>query len=125
MDEKIAAEASTKLEAEKLAKEEARITGIIYRCKVKELTELCKIKMAGTTYDKFWVESIQKRFNTLEKISPIADFMESSETQDEFADFMSQQLLSESERAKVVVETAATEQDSWTDEELANLAFNV
>jgi hypothetical protein len=124
LDEKIAAEANTKLEAEKLAKEETRIAGIIYRCKAKELTELCKIKMAGTTFDKFWVESIQKRFNTLEKLSPIADFMENSETQDDFAEFMSQQLMSESERAKVVVETT-TEVDGWTDEELANLAFNV
>lgn len=125
MDEKIAAEANTKLEAEKLAKEETRITGIIYRCKVKELTELCKIKMAGTTYDKFWVESIQKRFNTVEKLSPIAVFMENTETQDDFAEFMSQQMMSESERAKVVVETAAAEEGSWTDEELAMLAFNV
>jgi len=44
--------------AEEQAKEQIRIAGILYRSKCKELTELCKIKMQGTTYDKFWVESI-------------------------------------------------------------------
>jgi hypothetical protein len=47
-----------KLESEKNAKEALRVTGIIYRAKVKELIELCKIKLSGTKYDKFWVESI-------------------------------------------------------------------
>lgn len=117
--EKLALEAQQKLEVELLAKEEIRVTGIIFRSKVKELIELCKIKMTGTTFDKFWVEAIQKRFNTIEKISPIADFLENCETQEDFAEYMAQLLMPESERQKVV-ETSEAD-DGWTDEELAML----
>ncbi len=76
--------------AEEQAKEQIRIAGILYRSKCKELTELCKIKMQGTTYDKFWVESIQKRFNTLEKLSPISDFLENCDNQEDFVDYFNQ-----------------------------------
>ena len=79
-EEKAAAEALLKEEADLKAKEETRIAGILYRSKCKELTELCKIKMTGTTYDRFWVESIQKRMNTIEKLAPIAEYLEKSET---------------------------------------------
>lgn len=46
--------------------------------------------MQGTTFDKFWVESIQKRFNTLEKLAPIAEFLELCETQEDFADYVTE-----------------------------------
>jgi hypothetical protein len=75
-----AAEQAAKVEAELKLKESQRVAGIVYRMKVKELTELCKIKMAGTTYDKFWVESIVKRFSTIDKITPICIFLEAAES---------------------------------------------
>lgn len=83
-------------QAEKKSKEADRIKNILYRTQVKMLIELCKIKMSGTTYDKFWVESVQKRENTTEKISPIVEALEKAESQQEFIDFMT----SDSDRAK-------------------------
>lgn len=44
-----------------------------FKAKVKELIELCESKLPGTKYDKFWVESIIKRFSTVEKLQPIND----------------------------------------------------
>lgn len=99
-EEKALAEAQIKLESEKNAKETIRVTGIIYRAKVKELTELCKIKLSGTKYDKFWVESIQKRFSTIEKLTPIADFLERCESKEEFIDFITSHLMSEEDLKK-------------------------
>jgi len=31
--------------------------------------------LKGTKYDRFWVESIQKKFNTVEKLQPIMEFL--------------------------------------------------
>lgn len=125
-DEKAAAEALLIAGAEVKAKAEARIVGILFRTQVKILIELCKIKMSGTTYDKFWVESIQKRLTTIEKIQPVVDSLEQAESQQEFINFVTTYMMSESDRAKVqsnatVVETAAAEQDGWNDEEIAQL----
>jgi hypothetical protein len=81
---------------------------------------LCKIKMTGTTYDRFWVESIQKRMNTIEKLAPIAEFLEKSETQDEFIEYVTLLLMPESEREKQTAEEKEVDAaDAWTDEELA------
>ena len=121
-----AAEQAAKVEAELKLKEGQRVAGIVYRMKVKELTELCKIKMAGTTFDKFWVESIVKRFSTIDKIAPICAFLEASESQDDFVEYMTSQTMSEADRAKVASqkrdEQANPAESLWNDEELAMLA---
>jgi len=77
-------------QAEKKSKEADRIKNIVYRTQVKLLIELCKIKMSGTTFDKFWVESVQKLQNTFEKISPIVNALEKAESQQEFIDYVTQ-----------------------------------
>lgn len=72
-DDKKALEASAAKDAENAVKEASKQLAIAFRNKIKELVELCKVKLAGTKYDKFWVESIMKRFGSVEKIQPIID----------------------------------------------------
>ena len=43
-------------------KEQARQVALAYKAKVKQLLELCSDKLKGTKYDRFWVESITKRY---------------------------------------------------------------
>jgi hypothetical protein len=35
------------------------------------LIELLKVKLAGTRYDRFWVETILKKFKTIERIEEV------------------------------------------------------
>lgn len=93
-EEKKAAEQQAKLEAENKVKEEKRQTAINYKQKVKELIELCQTKLPGTTYDKFWVESIIKRFSTLETLSPICDYLAKCDSKSDFDEYISDLLLS-------------------------------
>lgn len=86
--EKVAAEAELLAQAEMKSKQADRIKNIVYRTQIKMLIELCKIKMSGTTFDKFWVESVQKLHNTFEKISPIVEALEKAESQQEFIDYV-------------------------------------
>lgn len=83
-----AAEALAKLEAENQVKEQQKQTAIAYRTKVKELVELCKEKLSGTKYDKFWVESILKRYATIQKLNPIVDYLKDCTSKDAFIEFI-------------------------------------
>lgn len=65
---------------------------------MRELIELCETKLLGTNYDKFWVQSIIKRFSTVEKLQPINSKLEESETPDQFIAWVTDFMMSEEER---------------------------
>lgn len=44
-----------------------------FKQRVKELIEICGKKLSGSRYDKFWVETILKKHNTVDKINLILD----------------------------------------------------
>lgn len=71
-EEKLNAERADKerIKAEEEAKKQKQIA---YKQRVKDLIELCQAKLPGTRYDKFWVESQIKKYNTVEKINQIVD----------------------------------------------------
>lgn len=71
-----------------------------YKQKVKDLIELCQVKLPGTTYDKFWVESIIKRYSTSETLQPILTFLETCESKNAFDEFMEDIKLSQEDRLK-------------------------
>lgn len=75
IDERRAAEAKALADAEQAKKEAQKNAHLEFKGKIKELLELCKTKLAGSKYDKFWVESIMKRFNTSEKVAPIIEYL--------------------------------------------------
>lgn len=93
--------------------------------KIKELIELLKVKLPGTKYDRFWVESIIKRFSTIEKISPIFEALESSQSPEAFIEFIKEHMMSEEERVKAKVakqqeESKEIDLDSgWNKDEIA------
>lgn len=93
-EEKKLAEQQAKVDAENRAREEKRLIAITYKQKVKELIELCQSKLPNTTYDKFWVESIIKRFSTSETLSPICEFLTKCSQKSDFDDYISDLLLS-------------------------------
>lgn len=67
-EEKLNAERADKerIKAEEEAKKQKQIA---YKQRVKDLIELCQAKLPGTRYDKFWVESQIKKYNTVDKIN--------------------------------------------------------
>lgn len=69
-----------------------------FKSRVKELIELCEAKLPGTNYDKFWVESIIKRFSTVEKLQPINDCLSQCESPDQFISWVTQFMMTEKER---------------------------
>lgn len=80
-EEKMAAEKAEqeRVKAEEEAKKErARV----FKAKVKDLIELCQAKLPGTRYDKFWVQTIIKKYNTTEKLSQVYDLMSATDTDD-------------------------------------------
>ena len=76
------------MDVETKLKEERRLIAIGYKQKVKDLIELCQVKLPGTTYDKFWVESIIKRYSSTETIQPILNFLQTCESKADFDEFM-------------------------------------
>jgi len=71
-EEKLNAERAEqeRIKAEEDAKKQKQIA---YKQRVKDLIELCQAKLPGTRYDKFWVESLLKKYNTVEKMNSIVD----------------------------------------------------
>ena len=130
-EEKKAAEQQLKTEMESRVKEEKRLVAINFKQKVKELIELCQFKLPGTTYDKFWVESILKRFSTLETLSPIFDFLTNCDSKSDFDEYMQDLLLSQEERQKKQIEKDREEskeiqiESGWTKEEIALLTKGI
>lgn len=102
-DKKQAAE-KAKADAEAQEKEEQRQRAIAFKSKVKELIELCETKLAGTNYDKYWVQSVIKRFSTVEKLQPICDFLEKNDSTERFVEFINDFMMSEEDRLKKVKE---------------------
>ena len=43
---------------------------------MKSLAELCEETLKGSSYDKFWVESMQKKLNTIEKVEKLIASLE-------------------------------------------------
>jgi hypothetical protein len=43
--------------------------------------------LEGTRYDRFWVESIGKKYNTIEKIDSIVDVIKELPAEDTVAEF--------------------------------------
>lgn len=101
---------------------------LAYKAKCKELTDLCEEKMKGTKYDKYWVESLQRRFSTVDKLQPIIDALVKSAEQDEFVDYVLEFLASAEEKKKIEAERAKKQEVKaevvelgWEKEEIANL----
>lgn len=86
------------MDAEIAEKNAARERALNFKSKVKELIELCEAKLPGTKYDRFWVESIIKRFSTVEKLQPINDYLSQSESPDQFISWVTQFMMTEKER---------------------------
>jgi hypothetical protein len=61
---------------EEAKKERARV----FKVKVKELIELCQAKLPGTRYDKFWVQTLIKKYNTSDKLAQVTDLLASIDT---------------------------------------------
>ncbi len=89
--------------------------------------------MPGTNYDRFFVESIQGRCRTTDKLTPIIEFL-NSQGQDcapAFKKFMDTYFLSEEERVKVQLQQEKEEAKEitvaggWTKEELALLTKGI
>jgi len=57
----------------KVEEEAKKQKAIAFKQRVKDLIELCGTKLPGTRYDKFWVETILKKHNTVDKINLIID----------------------------------------------------
>lgn len=87
--------------------------------------ELCKTKLAGSKFDKFWVESIMKRFNTTEKVAPIIEYLQTCDSAEKFNEFITDLMMSQEERVKMQLEkekeeTKELELDAgWTKDEIA------
>jgi hypothetical protein len=87
--------------------------------------------LPGTTYDKFWVESIIKRFSTIEPITKITDFLQNCSEKTEFESFISDMLLTQEERTKRQLEKEKEEskeiliEAGWTKEEIALLTKGI
>ena len=95
------AEQQAKIDAENAVKEQQKQVGVNYRNKVKELIELCASKLQGTKFDKFWVQSITKRYTMIEKIAPICEYLQTCESADAFSEFIAQYMMSQDERVKI------------------------
>lgn len=63
-----------------------------YKATVKELIELCNEKLAGTKYDKFWVESIIKRYNTTEKVESLIAQLKACPDKDSWNEWITEEL---------------------------------
>lgn len=61
---------------------------------------MCTKKLPGTTYDRFWVESIMKRFSTAETITPITIFLQTCESKADFEEFMGDLMMTQEELTK-------------------------
>lgn len=83
------------IEKEKELKKQADLQ---YKAKVKELIDLCEQKLAGTKYDKFWVQSIIKRYNTTEKVQVLVDYLSTCEHKDAWQDWITDELKSDAEK---------------------------
>lgn len=99
---------------------------------MKELIDLCEQKLAGTKYDKFWVQSIIKRYNTTEKVQVLVDFLSTCEHKDAWQDWITDELKSDAEKQKKQLEALKKEQQEvsvessgWTKEEIALLTKGV
>ena len=103
MEEKRAAAEEERKQQEAAEKEKQKEIGIQYRASIKTLIELCKEKMPGTNYDRFYVESIKVRIRTIDKVEPIIEFLKGQEQgcADAFGKFMDTYFLTEEERVKV------------------------
>lgn len=53
--------------------------------------------MKGTKYDKFWVESILKRFHTPEKLQPFGEFLADCDNQADWVEFATAQLQTDAQ----------------------------
>ena len=71
--------------------------GLAFKAKAKELLELCNQKLQGTNYDRFWIESLVKKMNTIEKLQPFVDFLNSNDSKDEWIQFVNERTMSADE----------------------------
>ena len=88
-------DARNKIEADLAEKNERKNLALAYKAKQKELTDLCTLKLKGTKYDRFWVESILKRFNTTEKLEPFCVFLTTCESVDKWLVFVTASMQTE------------------------------
>lgn len=75
---------------------------IAYKAKTKELVEICQLKMPGSNFDRFWIESLKNKFNTSEKLQPMVEFLQNTDADVtvKFKAFIEELLMSEDERLK-------------------------
>lgn len=139
-DEKLAVE-TAKLEKEKADKESKKNILIAFKSRVKELIELLKVKLPETRYDRFWVETIVKKHNTIDKINLIIEVLEKinektfpERNTKEFEAGFGELNQTEAERAeKLRLETLMKEEQkkeeltdvNWTDEEVKLLTKGI
>lgn len=112
------------LEEQKRKDDERKQVMLAYKAKTKELVEICQLKMPGTNYDRFWIESLKNKLNTSEKLQPIVEFLQNNEVDvAKFKAFMDDLLMSEDERLKqnLIKEKEEAKQveanGGWTTEE--------
>ena len=124
--EKKAAE-DEKAATEKREAEERKQRAIAYKKSIKQLVELCTAKMPKSKFDRFWVESIQRQVNNVEKVMPIIEHLEMlvDDVEPQFAQYVKEMFMSDAEkqaaRAAADKEVTKIQATEWTKEEMALL----
>lgn len=100
-DAKLARENAQKEEQKKKDEDRKQIV-IALKAKTKELVEICQLKMPGSKFDRFWLESLKTKLNTSEKLQPFIDFLQitNDDVNVKFKAFSDDLLMSEDERLK-------------------------